>query len=145
MTVPFEVVTPDRVVLAIDVEMVSLRGGGGDIGVLPRHTPLSTTVSPGIVKVKLPEGEDYVAVTSGFLQVVPDRITLLVETAEVGSLIDIDRALRARERAQKRISEYANEADIVRAEAALQRALNRLEAAELSGRYGDLIRQRMIQ
>jgi len=140
----FEVVTPDRVVLTIDVDMVSLRGGGGDLGILPRHTPLSTTVSPGIVKVKLPEGEDYVAVTSGFLQVVPYRITLLVETAEVGSLVDIERANRAKERAQKRISEHGNEEDILRAEAALQRALNRLQAAELSGRYGELIKQRMM-
>ncbi len=144
MTVPFEVVTPDRVVLTIDVDMVSLRGGGGEIGILPRHIPLSTTVRPGVVKVKLPEGEDYVAVTSGFLQVVPDKITLLVETAEVGSLIDIDRAMRARERAEKRIAEHANEADLLRAEAALQRALNRLEAAELSARYGDLIKHRIM-
>ncbi|MHB1683153.1 MAG: F0F1 ATP synthase subunit epsilon, partial [Bacilli bacterium] len=97
-----------------------------------------------IVKVKLPEGEDYVSVTSGFLQVVPYRITLLVETAEVGSQIDIERAFRARERAEKHISEHGNEEDILRAEAALQRALNRLEAAELSGRYGDLIKQRMM-
>lgn len=144
MTVPFEVVTPDRIVLTVDVNMVSLRGGGGELGILPRHAPLSATVRPGIVKVQLPEGEDFVAVTSGFLQVVPYRITLLVETAEVGSLVDIERANRAKERAQKRISEHGNEEDILRAEAALQRALHRLEAAELSGRYGDLIKQRMM-
>lgn len=143
MTVLFEVVTPDRVVLSTDVDMVSLRGGGGELGILPRHTPLCTTVNTGIVRVRLGEGHDFIAVTSGFLQVVPDRITLLTNTAELGSFIDVERAERAKERAEKRLSDSHDAWEAKRAEAALRRALTRMEAAELSARYGDLLKNRL--
>ena len=138
-TVLLEVVTPERLVLAHDVNMVSLRGGAGELGILPRHMPLVTTVKAGVIKVKLAEGEDFIAVTEGFLQVRPDKITLLVDSAEIGSNVDIERATRARERAEKRLSEKPESFDALRAEAALRRALHRLEAAELSEKSGQLL------
>ncbi|MCY0875153.1 MAG: F0F1 ATP synthase subunit epsilon [Firmicutes bacterium] len=141
MDVALEVITPDRVVLRTQVTMVSLRGGGGELGILARHTPLSTTVKPGIVKLKLPQGEDFLAVASGFLQVVPDRITLLVDTAEVGSQIETERAQRARERAEKRLAEGGPDVDMVRAQAALERAMRRLEVSEMSAVNGEILKQ----
>jgi len=140
MQVAFEVITPDRVVLRTDVNMVSLRGGGGELGILARHTPLSTTVKPGIVRVKLAEGEDYLAVAAGFLQVVPDRITLLVDTAELASAIDLERAQRARERAEKRLGDGGPDLDTSRAQAALARAMMRIEAAQLSAQSGEVLK-----
>ncbi|PWI57981.1 ATP synthase F1 subunit epsilon [Sulfoacidibacillus thermotolerans] len=142
-TVPLQVVTPDRVVLDMDIQMLSLRGGGGELGILPRHTPLATTVKPGVIKVKLAEGEDFLAVSEGFLQVMPDRITLLVESAEVGSFIDMDRVSLAKERAEKRLAEHADDVQTERAKAALQRANYRTEAHELSLKHGEVIKHRI--
>lgn len=138
-TVPFEVVAPDRVVLSREVNMITLRGGDGEIGILPRHMALATTVKPGLVKVKLPEGEDFIAVSGGFLQVLPDRVTLLADTAELPSEIDVDRARLAKERAEQRLQQHGDAADMARAERALQRAAIRLEAVELSAKHGNVI------
>lgn len=135
-TVLLEVVTPERIVVSHEVNMVIVRGGAGEIGILPRHAPLATTVQPGVMKVRTPEGEDYLAVSDGFLHVTPERITVLLATAEVGSRIDVDRSMRARERAQRRLSERTVEIDTERAEAALRRAQYRLDAAELSMKAG---------
>lgn len=123
--------------------MLSLRGGGGELGILPRHTPLATTVKPGVIKVKLAEGEDFLSVSEGFLQVMPDRITLLVETAEIGSFLDLDRVRLAKERAEKRLAEHADDVQTERAKAALQRANHRTEAAELSVKHGEVIKHKL--
>lgn len=138
-TVLLEVVTPERIVVTHEVNMVSLRGGSGELGILPRHMPLATTVKPGVVKVKIGEGEDFISVSQGFLQVLPDRITLLVDTAEIGSQVDIERATRAKERAEKRLSDKTDGVDVMRAQTALHRALYRIEAAELSHKSGQLL------
>ncbi len=138
-TVLLEVVTPERIVVSLEVNMLIVRGGSGEIGILPRHAPLATTVQPGIMKVRTPEGEDFVAVSDGFLHVVPDRITVLVGTAEIGSRVDAERAERARQRAQQRLAERSVEIDAARAEAALHRALYRLQAAELSTKAGAVL------
>ncbi len=141
-TVPLQVVTPDRVVLDMDIEMVSLRGGGGELGILPRHTPLATTVKPGVIKVKLAEGEDFLSVSDGFIQVMPDRITLLVESAEIGSFLDLDRVNLAKDRAEKRLVEHSDEIAVERAKAALERANHRLEAAEAALKHGEVIKHK---
>ena len=138
-TVLLEVVTPERIVVSLEVNMLIVRGGSGEIGILPRHAPLATTVQPGVMKVRTPEGDDYVAVSDGFLHVVPERITVLVSTAEIGSRVDAERAARARDRAQKRLAERTVEIDTVRAEAALQRSIYRLQAAELSTKAGAVL------
>ncbi len=136
-----EVVTPDHIVVSRPVMYISLRGGGGDLGILPRHTPLATTVPAGIVRVRVAAGEDYIVVTDGFLHVMPDRVTLLVKAAEIGALVDTDRADQARRRAEQRLAERTATIDVARAEAALARARLRLEAAELSGRAGGVLVQ----
>ncbi|MCL6632598.1 MAG: F0F1 ATP synthase subunit epsilon [Alicyclobacillus herbarius] len=138
-TVLFELVTPERQLLSQEVSMVSLRGGDGELGILPRHAPLATTVKPGIVKVKLPTGEDFIHVTGGFLEVLPNRITLLADAAEVGGYIDVDRAQRAKEEAEERLARAATAEERADAEAALRRASLRLETAEKSAQAGHLL------
>jgi F-type H+-transporting ATPase subunit epsilon len=141
-----EVVTPDKVVLSEQVRMVIFRGGDGELGILPRHAPLATTLKPGIVRVKLEEGEeDYIAVTDGFVEVLPDRVTILANAAEVAHEIDVERARAAKERAEARLAQRTEDIDIERAEAALRRALIRLEAAELGARAGNPLAKRRIQ
>jgi F-type H+-transporting ATPase subunit epsilon len=132
-TVLLEVVSPDRVVFSQEVSFIVVKSGGGELGILPRHAPLAGTVKPCIVMARTPEREEFIAMTEGFLHVMPDRVTVLANAAEVGSQVDVERATRAKERAEKRLAERREDVDVVRAELALARALNRLQAAS---RYG---------
>lgn len=141
-TVLLEVVTPERVVLSREVDMVSLFSGGGELGILPRHSPLASTVKPGIVRVKLGDGEDYVAVSGGFVEVLPARVTILADTAETSETLDVDRAQRAKTRAESRLNQRSEDIDVLRAQAALERALRRLEVAERSQKSGSMLMQK---
>ncbi|QSO47589.1 ATP synthase F1 subunit epsilon [Alicyclobacillus mengziensis] len=134
-TTLLEVVTPERIILSEQVNMVIIRTGGGELGILPRHTALAATVKPGIVRVKFPNGEDFIHTTGGFLQVLPEKITFLADVAELASQIDLERAERAKERAEQRLSQREG-IDVARAEMALHRALNRIETAEKSRESG---------
>jgi F-type H+-transporting ATPase subunit epsilon len=137
-TVLLEVVTPERLVVSQQVSMITIQTGGGELGILPRHAPLAATVKPCVVKVKMEGGTDYINVTGGFLEVLPDKVTILADAAELAPMIDVERAQRAKERAEKRLAEREGW-DVARAEAALKRALNRLEVVELSGKAGNLL------
>lgn len=141
-TTLLEVVTPERLVLSESVNQVNILTGGGELGILPRHAPLAATVKPGIVTLKLPEGEDYIFVTGGFLEILPDRVTLLAAVAEVASQIDVERATEAKTRAEKRLSGRSEEMDAQRAEFALKRAIMRLEVVEMSNRTGNVLAKR---
>jgi F-type H+-transporting ATPase subunit epsilon len=127
-TLLLEIVTPERKIYSRDVNMVIARGIEGELGILPNHIPLVTPlqIAPLIAKV---EGEDdhVVAVHGGFMEVRKDKVVVLAESAELPEEIDVDRAARARERAEARLRELRNEkVDYVRAERALQRAILRL-------------------
>lgn len=141
-TVLLEVVTPERVVLSREVDMVSLFSGGGELGILPRHSPLASTVKPGVIRVKLGDGEDYVAVSGGFVEVLPARVTILADTAETSETLDVDRAQRAKTRAESRLNQRSEDIDVLRAQAALERALRRLEVAERSQKSGSMLLQK---
>lgn len=141
-TVLLEVVTPERVVLSREVDMVSLFSGGGELGILPRHSPLASTVKPGVIRVKLGDGEDYVVVSGGFVEVLPARVTILADTAETSETLDVDRAQRAKTRAESRLNQRSEDIDVLRAQAALERALRRLEVAERSQKSGTMLMQK---
>ncbi|MDI9258831.1 ATP synthase F1 subunit epsilon [Alicyclobacillus sendaiensis] len=131
LTVPLEIVTPERIVLSMDVRMVILRGGDGEIGILPRHMPLATAVKPCLVRIRLADDrQDVVPVSGGFVEVLPEKITILADTAELPEEIDVDRALRAKDRAEKRLQAAADEEEAERARQALTRAELRLQAVE---------------
>ncbi|MGG1519784.1 F0F1 ATP synthase subunit epsilon [Paenibacillus oryzisoli] len=123
-----EIVTPERKVYAEDVNMVSVKGVAGELGILPNHIPLVTPLKIAPITVKKQGQKDQVlAVNGGFMEVRKDKVVILAESAELPEQIDIDRAKAAKERAEKRLAETKQEnVDFKRAEASLQRALNRI-------------------
>lgn len=126
-----EVVTPERMLLSEDVDIVVATATEGEFGVLIGHIPFLTILKEGELRYRIGGKANYVAVSGGFAEVLPNKVTILAEAAERGREIDIDRAQRAVERAQKRLAEARREEiDATRAEAALRRALVRLKVAE---------------
>ncbi|MDR6999357.1 F-type H+-transporting ATPase subunit epsilon [Neobacillus niacini] len=115
-----------------DVEMVSTKAKSGELGILPGHIPLVAPLEIGAVRLKLGGGKtDQIAVSGGFLEVRPDQVTILAQAAEKATDIDVDRAQRAKERAEQRLQQAQQEhIDFKRAELALQRAINRLAVSE---------------
>jgi len=130
-TFKLEVITPDRVV-ASDSEITSVVAPGalGYLGVLGNHAPLMTELSIGHLDLKRSDGSiDELAVSGGFMEVFENTVTVLAETAELKSEIDIERAEQAVKRAEERLANRPPDVDIDRAQASLQRAINRLNVA----------------
>lgn len=125
-TLTVSVVTPDGTVLEDDYEMVSCKAETGELGILPGHIPLVAPLSISALRLKKGSKEDLVAISGGFIEVRPDKVSVLTPSAEQSNEIDIDRALEAKQRAEKRLAEQ-KDIDKVRAETSLQRAVNRLE------------------
>jgi F-type H+-transporting ATPase subunit epsilon len=126
-----EVVTPDRLVAKETVDIVMAVGALGEFGILPNHIPFLTTLQPGELRFRKDGQLEYMAVTGGFAEVSNNKVTILAEAAERAREIDIDRAKRAKERAERRLARAKAEAiDYLRAEAALKRSLIRLNIAE---------------
>jgi F-type H+-transporting ATPase subunit epsilon len=130
-TINVSVVTPDGPVYESDVEMVSTKALSGELGILPGHIPMVAPLQVGVVRLKNGSQQDLVAVSGGFLEVRPDKVSILAQSAEKSSEIDAERALAAKERAEQRLREaQAANVDFKRAELALQRAINRLSIVE---------------
>ncbi len=126
-----EVVTPDRLVAQETVDIVMAVGALGEFGILPNHIPFLTTLQPGELRYRKNGQLEYMAVTGGFAEVSNNKVTILAEAAERAREIDVDRAKRAKERAEKRLAMAKTEAiDYLRAEAALKRSLVRLSIVE---------------
>ena len=138
-TIQLEVVSPDHVVYSQDIAMLIVRSTGGELGILPRHAPLVTGLIPHAMRVKLPgeSEEQLIAIAGGFMEVTPQKITVLASAAEEASTIDINRARECYRRAKERIEQFhqggpeADRIDLHRAEIALQRAIARLKAAKV--------------
>ena len=136
-TIQLEIVSPDRVVYAADIDMLIARSTGGEIGILPKHIPLVTGLQPHAMKIHVDAKEQLIAVAGGFMEVTPDKITVLATAAEEPIDIDINRAQRAYERAQERLQKLredpeaqASIIDEQRASLALKRAAARLQTAK---------------
>ena len=131
--IQLDVVTPQRAVVSEAVDELVLPGSEGYLGVRPGHVPLLTTLKIGEVTYRKGSETRHLAVTWGFVEVLPDRVTILAETAERGEEIDVPRARRAQERAEGRLKNPDPDTDIDRAQVALTRALNRLQVAARAG------------
>lgn len=134
-----EVVTPRRRVLVEEVESVVAPGTEGYFGVLTRHAPFLTTLKPGCIyyrKAGAKDKTDCLAVSGGFIEVGPDKIIVLADTAEHSTEIDIERALRAKERAEERLRKRPPGLDVARAEQALAKSFARLKAAGVENKTG---------
>ena len=125
-----DIVTAERVVLSTDADEIVAPGVEGQLGILPHHAPLMTTLQSGELVVKLGEVEYTLAISGGFLEVRPDRVIVLADSAERAEEIDISRADAARKRAEERLKDRGEGIDQIKAEAALKRALARLSVAE---------------
>lgn len=126
----FEIVTPSRIIYQAEAKHVRLPAADGYLGIKCGHAPLVTTLTIGEITVDLEDASRYFAVSGGVVEVLPDKTTVLVETAEEASEIDISRATEARDRAVQRLKDRSQTIDRLRAEVALQKARNRLKVTK---------------
>lgn len=129
-TIKLEIVTPFGIIYNEEIDFLKASAIDGEIGILPQHAPLVTGLEIGILHIRKGEAEIKIAVSEGFIEVKPSNINVIVRTAEQEVEIDVERARRAKERAEKRLATRNSSIDQARAEAALKRALARLKATE---------------
>jgi F-type H+-transporting ATPase subunit epsilon len=128
-TFQLEIVTPEKKVVQTAAEEIQIPGKNGYLGILPGHAPLITELSVGEVTFRENSTEQKLAVAWGFAEVLPDKVTILAETAERPSEIDVERARKAKERAEQRLTSGDTSVDVNRALDALQRAEVRIDVA----------------
>jgi F-type H+-transporting ATPase subunit epsilon len=137
MPLQLDIVTPERLAYSDQVDEVIAPGSQGELGILPHHAPLLTTLGVGELRIKKGGAEEAFAVVGGFLQVRPDRVVVMAETADMASEIDLERAQAARREAEKTLEAgFVEPADLAIARAALQRALLHIRVAERRRREG---------
>ena len=130
-TFPFEILTLQKLFLREEVRFVIAPGQEGVFEILANHAPFVFALKPGPLRMRLPDGQDqYVVVGSGFFVVQKERTTVLTRSAERPEEIDVERARRAKERAEQRLQQKSADFEMARAEASLQRALARLKVAD---------------
>ncbi len=127
--VRLDIVTAERVAYSEEVDAVIAPGVEGQLGILPHHAPLMTTLQAGELRARKGGEEFSLAISGGFLEVRPDRVIVLADAAERAEEIDLARAEEAKRRAQERLSHPRPGIDAARAEAALHRSLARLKVA----------------
>ena len=101
MTIHLEIVTPERLAYEDDVDMVLVPGADGELGILPRHTPLVSLLGVGELRIRKGGEEESFAIAGGFLQVRPDKVVVMAETADMASEIDLEKAQEARREAER--------------------------------------------
>ena len=127
--VQLDIVTPERGVVSEAVDGIILPGSEGYLGVLPGHAPLLTTLKVGRIEYRKARETFTLAVSWGFAEVLPEKVAILAETAEKAEEIDLSRAQAALERAQKRLRSRDPDLDFLRAQIALEKALIRIQLA----------------
>jgi F-type H+-transporting ATPase subunit epsilon len=132
-TFELEIVTPERLVVREKVEEMQIPGRNGYLGILPGHAPLITELGIGEISYRENGRSRHLAVAWGFAEVLPDRVSILAETAERAEEIDVRRAEKAKQRAEKRLKSEDPNVDCARAQHSLSRAATRLEVAAETG------------
>ena len=137
MAIQLEIVTPERLAYSDTVDAVVLPGSEGELGVLPHHAPLVSMLGVGELRIRKGGVEESFAIAGGFLQVRPDKVVVMAETADVASEIDLEKAQEARREAEKVLEGASNDAvDLAAARAQLQHSLLRIRVAERRHREG---------
>ncbi len=124
-----EIVTPDRALVREEVDEIQLPGSEGYLGVLPGHTPLLTTLKVGELWYRVGAEKHFLAIAGGFVEVLPDRVTVLAHLAERAQDIDTTRAEAAKRRAEERLAKPSSDLDFERARMAMMKSLIRLQVA----------------
>jgi F-type H+-transporting ATPase subunit epsilon len=127
--ITLEIVTPDRSLVTAQVDELQLPGSQGYFGVLPGHTPLLTALQVGEMWYRIGQEKHHLHVAFGFVEVLPDRVTVLAQVAEKAEEIDVERAEAAKRRAEERIATPTADLDFERARIALMKSLIRLQVA----------------
>ena len=128
-TIDLIIVTPERAVVHEEVDELQIPGSDGYFGVLPGHAPLFSELKIGEVGYRKGDRWSFLAVAWGFVEVQPNHVRILAETAERAHEIDLERAMRAKQRAEERIARGGEDVDYGRALIALERALIRIQVA----------------
>ena len=137
MPLLLEIVTPERLAFSETVDSVVVPGIEGELGILPHHAPLLSMLGLGELRIRRGGTEESFAIVGGFVQVRPDKVVVMAETADVASEIDLERAQEARREAERALeSGYREGSDLASARAALQQALLRIRVAERRHREG---------
>jgi F-type H+-transporting ATPase subunit epsilon len=139
-----QIVTPARVIVNEQVDEVQIPGTEGYLGVLPGHTPLLTALAIGEMWYRTGQEKTHLSIAGGFAEVLPDRVTLLATLAERPEEIDVSRAEAAKQRAEQRLAQPRSDVDYDRARLALQKSITRLQvSSRIPGmRVGELKRMR---
>ncbi|HEU0184688.1 MAG TPA: F0F1 ATP synthase subunit epsilon [Blastocatellia bacterium] len=127
-----EVITPERLVLREQVDEVVAPGSNGELGILPDHTPLISQLKTGVLSYRQGNQNRRLHVSGGFIEVASDSVSVLSDVAEKPEEIDVERARRAKERAERRLAARDEDMDFDRAELKLQRAMARIQVGERS-------------
>lgn len=125
-----EIVTPDRMVYTGEITSLVVPAANGYLGVLAGHAPLLCAIKPGEIKIEAGENTVHYTTSGGFMEVTPTKTILLSDSSEEVNAIDIERALKSKERAHARLHKREKGTDFDRAQAALERAENRLRVAQ---------------
>ncbi len=137
MPLHLEIVTPERQAYSDEVDAVTCPGIEGELGVLPHHAPLLSTLGIGELRIRKDGQEEYFAIAGGFLQVRPDKVVVMAELADVSSEIDLEAAEEARREAERAIEQgFEEPADLAQARAAMERALLHIRVGERRHREG---------
>ena len=136
MPLLLEIVTPERLAYSDEVDSVQLPGVEGELGVLPHHAPLVSMLGVGELRIRKGGAEESFAIVGGFLQVRPDKVVVMAETADMASEIDLEKAQQARREAEQALEGRVEAVDLSAARAALQQALLRIRVAERRHREG---------
>jgi F-type H+-transporting ATPase subunit epsilon len=128
-TFQLEIVTPEKVVVRDAAAEMQIPGKNGYLGILPGHAPLITELAVGEIAYRSQSSTQHLSVAWGFAEVLPDKVTILAETAERADEIDVARAQEAKQRAEEQLRDGKTEADFTHAQDALKRAETRLEVA----------------
>jgi F-type H+-transporting ATPase subunit epsilon len=137
MPLLLEIVTPERLAYRDEVDLVLVPGSDGVLGILPHHAPLVSTLGVGELRIRKGGLEETFAIVGGFVQVRPDKVVVMAETADLASEIDLEKAQEARREAERALETgYHEGADLAAARASLQQALLRVRVAERRHREG---------
>ena len=138
MPIRCEIVSQDRMVFQGDADIVIIPGAMGEMGILPGHAPLLSSLKLGVIRVKHGSKEDVFTVTGGFVEVQPDIVTVMADAAENVEEIDVERAKKAMQRAEKLLEEYkdTDAENYLRIQAALRRSDLRLKTVDQYRRRG---------
>jgi F-type H+-transporting ATPase subunit epsilon len=137
MPLQLEIVTPERLAYSDTVDAVVVPGIEGELGILPHHAPLVSMLGVGELRIRKAGAEESFAIVGGFVQVRPDKVVVMAETADLAGEIDLEKAQEARREAERMLETgYSEGADLSAARAALQQALLRIRVAERRHREG---------